>query len=246
MSLTRRAAMRGCVCTCARASSEAAAQHEREKVVACKQYEWRERDPPGSGRTSRARSLIRSCRSQTVVACRGCGWPRPGHVTMELTTPPPTNSPRLSAPRARARRQARTPSEVSHLRLPHTPRAGRNLIDIEARHQRSGASECTGSIASRLLHRRPIYHPLPAGCVCAAAGFLAPMPRFGCACAAGFRPPPCADRPAALEASERRATRYIRGLRTKRIWGTMGVRHGAHTDTRAQLQEPRAGAAHLL
>ena len=50
------------------------------------------------------------------------------------------------------------------------------------------------------------------------------------------RPPaadPGADCPAALEASELRATRYIRGLRTTIIWGTMGVRHGAHTDTRA-------------
>lgn len=40
------------------------------------------------------------------------------------------------------------------------------------------------------------YHPLPAGCVCAAAGFLAPMPdsaaRAGCARAraAGVRQPP--------------------------------------------------------
>ena len=54
------------------------------------------------------------------------------------------------------------------------------------------------------------------------------------------RPPaadPGADCPAALEASELRATRYIRGLRTTIIWGTMGVRHGAHTDTRAKSEQ---------
>lgn len=60
MSLTRRAAMRGCVCTCARASSEAAAQHERVGVVAYLMLHIiisGESDPPGSGRTSR--SLIK-------------------------------------------------------------------------------------------------------------------------------------------------------------------------------------------
>jgi len=86
------------------------------------------------------------------------------------------------------------------------------------------------------------YHPLPAGCVCAAAGFLAPMPtrlraRAARAPQASTGPPPAAARPAALEASERRATRNIRGLRTKMIWGMMGVRHGAHTDTRAKSEQ---------
>ena len=86
------------------------------------------------------------------------------------------------------------------------------------------------------------YHPLPAGCVCAAAGFLEPMPtRLRVrARVAGVRSPhadPGADCPAALEASELRAARYIRGLRTTIIWGTMGVRHGAHTDTRAKCEQ---------
>ena len=83
------------------------------------------------------------------------------------------------------------------------------------------------------------YHPLPAGCVCAAAGFLAPMPTRLRARApqASTGPPPAAARPAVLEASELRATRNIRGLRTKMIWGTMGVRHGAHTDTRAKSEQ---------
>jgi len=59
------------------------------------------------------------------------------------------------------------------------------------------------------------------------------------------RPPPAAARPAALEASERRATRYIRGLRTKMIWGTMGVRHGAHKDTSDKSQERATANAHF-
>jgi hypothetical protein len=135
---------------------------------------------------------------------------------------PAAACPRLSAPRAPL---ARRPSPLWVSLLGCWRCAPSPDPDGGARHRARLSMPASSPPSSR-------YHPLPAGCVCAAAGFLAPMPTR-----LRRRPSPAAARPAAMQASERRATRYIRGSRTKIIWGTMGVRHAAHTDTRAKSKQ---------
>ena len=107
-----------------------------------------------------------------------------------------------------------------------------------ARHRALMGAPAIGRVCRcrRLLHRRPAIIPYPPG-ACAPPQASSHRCRLGCAPQASTGPPPAAARPAALEASELRATRNIRGLRTKMIWGTMGVRHGAHTDTRAKSEQ---------
>lgn len=154
---------------------------------------------------------------------------------------PAAACPRLSAPRARlARRPSLTCGSAC---APGPARPGPCATpdpDGGARHRASGASVDAAVFSTAV----PLSSPTRRVRV-RRSRLPRTDARLGCACgvrarARRRRPPaadPGADCPAALEASELRATRYIRGLRTKIIWGTMDVRHGAHTDTRAKSEQ---------